>query len=183
MASNVKKYILTSLTLGLIAASGALLIAGANMITRGPIADNEQKAINKGIATIFADGATGTDTPLPEGVSYTYVKTYYAVKDQNDSSLGYALRTEGYNNYGKVSLIIGFNKDCIYKGLSIISNEQSYASQLKSGYLNKIQDGSKTIDDVDVHCGATYGATLVRKMVIEAGDAVKDIKAKEQTNG
>ena len=35
--SNVKKYITTSLTLGLIAAAGALLIAGTNKITEEPI--------------------------------------------------------------------------------------------------------------------------------------------------
>ena len=45
MANNVKKYILTSLTLGLIAGSGALLISGTNMLTKNTIAQNEQNKI------------------------------------------------------------------------------------------------------------------------------------------
>jgi hypothetical protein len=56
-------------------------------------------------------------------------------------------------------------------GLSVVANEQSFASTLKKGYLDVIKDGSQTVDDVDVSCGATYGAKLVRDMVNESEDA------------
>lgn len=175
MASNVKKYILTSVTLGLIAASGALLIAGTNMITKKTIAENEQKSINNGIKTIYGDTAAIKETNAIDGNNYEYVTVRYIVNDENDAPLGYAFRTEGSNNYGKISLIIGFNKECVYKGLSVVTNEQSFASTLKKGYLDIIKDGSKTIDDVSVSCGATYGAKLVRNMVNEAEQAAKDL--------
>ena len=178
MASNAKKYILTAVTLGLIAASGALLIAGANMITRDRIAENEQKSITNGIATIFGDGVSKEECELPtlpDGKEYTYITTCYEVKDADDFIAGYAFRTDGSNNYGKISLIIGFNTGVAYKGLSVIANEQSFASTLKKGYLDKIKDGSKTIHDpeVSVSCGATYGAQLVRAMVQEAEDTAE----------
>lgn len=174
--SNMKKYILTSLTLGLIAASGALLIAGTNMITKDKIAENEQKSINNGIATIFGESChVYEDYDTKE---YQYVNHVYLIEDDTYSSLGphgYAFRTTGSNNYGKISLIIGFDKACIYKGLSVIANEQSFASTLKKGYLDLIDDGEQTIDDVSVSCGATYGAKLVRNMVEEAEKAAKDL--------
>ena len=175
MPSNMKKYILTSITLGVIAASGALLIAGTNMLTRDTIAKNEQKSINSGIAKIFGTSETITnESSLKEGVKYDYVITCYQVNDSNNSLLGYAFRTTGSNNYGKISLIVGFNKDSIYKGLSVVTNEQSFASTLKKNYIDLIKDGNQTINDVDVSCGATYGAKTVRAMVTEAEKALKD---------
>lgn len=170
MANNMKKYILTGVTLGLIAASGALLIAGTNMITRDTIAENEQKSINNGIATIYGEGVKAKEYDLGN-VEYKYITKCYEIRDTEDFISGYAFRTDGSNNYGKVSLIIGFNASVKYMGLSVVANEQSFASTLKKGYLDKIKDGSQTVDDVDVSCGATYGAKLVRDMVNEAEDA------------
>lgn len=170
MANNMKKYILTGVTLGLIAASGALLIAGTNMITRDTIAENEQKSINNGITTIYGEGVKAKEYDLGN-VEYKYITKCYEIRDTEDFISGYAFRTDGSNNYGKVSLIIGFNTGVKYMGLSVVTNEQSFASTLKKGYLDKIKDGSQTVDDVDVSCGATYGAKLVRDMVNEAEDA------------
>jgi len=180
MASNIKKYILTSITLGLIAASGALLIAGANMITRDRIAENEQKSINKGIVTIYGEHSVADEHDLAEGQEYTYITQCYKVRFEEDvdSFKGYAFRTDGSNNYGKISLIIGFDGNQSYVGLSVIANEQSFASTLKKGYLDQIKDGSQTIDDVSVSCGATYGAKLVRAMVEEAQKATDDLLKK-----
>ncbi len=171
MPNNVKKYFLTAVTLGLIAASGALLIAGTNMVTKGTIAENEKKSINNGIVTIFGEGSTANDYSLPEGEDYSYITTCYQVKDDKDLIAGYAFRTDGSNNYGKISLIIGYNTGGLYKGLSVVANEQSFASTLKKGYLDIIKSGEKTVDDVSVSCGATYGAKLVREMVKEAEKA------------
>ena len=173
---NAKKYILTSITLGLIAASGALLIAGTNMITKDRIAENEQKSINNGIVTIFGDPYFSNDDYDVD--NYQYVKHVYVVKNSFSSFItpdGYAFLTTGSNNYGKISLIIGFDSSCVYRGLSVIANEQSFASTLKKGYLDEIKDGNKTVDDVSVSCGATYGAKLVREMVNEAKKAVGDL--------
>ena len=188
--SNMKKYILTAVTLGIIAASGALLIAGTNMITRDRIAQNEKESISKGIASIFEDGEVGAD------FSFDDVKEYYAdskyvehvyeiIKYTNEENPfmyleGLAIKTTGSNNYGKISLIIGFDKDCNYKGLSIISNEQSFASTLKKGYLDKIKDGKETVEGVDVSCGATYGAKLVKAMVEEAKEFTRQFAMKDK---
>lgn len=174
MASNIKKYILTSITLGLIAASGALLIAGTNMITKDRIAENEQKSINSGIAAIFGQGVKANEYDLGES-SFKYITKCYEVKNADDSVSGYAFRTDGSNNYGKISLIIGYDTSIVYKGLSVVVNEQSFASTLKKGYIDLIKDGKQTVDDVSISCGATYGAKLVRDMVNEAKGAITDL--------
>ena len=175
--SNMKKYILTGVTLGLIAASGALLIAGTNMITRDTIAENEQKSINNGIVTIYGENCVADEYALDEDSNYTYITKCYKVRFKEDeySFQGYAFRTDGSNNYGKISLLIGFGNNQSYVGLSVIANEQSFASTLKKGYLDVIKDGNKTVDDVDVSCGATYGAKLVRAMVEEAQKATDEL--------
>ena len=178
--SNAKKYILTSITLGLIAASGALLIAGTNMLTRGPIAKNEEKKINSGIATIF-DGYSNIFVKDQEDIEKTkdnkFVDHIYYVYDGDpedetpDTFVGVAIRTSGSNDYGKISLIIGFTPDAVYKNLSVITNEQSFASTLKNKYLAPLINGERDLQDVS--CGATYGATTVKDMVNNAMDIAK----------
>ena len=55
MANNAKKYIITAVTLGVIAAASAGLIGLTNLFTAKQIALNEQKRIKAGIVEIFAD--------------------------------------------------------------------------------------------------------------------------------
>ena len=169
--ADIKKYALTSITLGLSAASGALLIATTNMFTKEAIAKNEQNKINSGITEIFGNNATVTETNSVDSNVYKFVTIRYVVSD----NLGWAFRTDGFNSYGKVSLIVGFDSNFIYEGLSVITNEQSFATTLNKNYIKVIQDGSKTVDDVSVSCGATYGAKLVRDMINEAKQAAQDL--------
>ena len=74
------------------------------------------------------------------------------------------------NMYGKISLIIGFGADLSYKGVSIVTNEQTYASTLVENYVDPMNEGNR--DYIDVKCGATYGATLIKDMIEEAKEAV-----------
>ena len=174
MPSNMKKYLITAVTLGLIAAGGALLIAGTNMLTKDRIAANEVERINKGFKTIYGVDELSYNTFTIEG-SFEYVNSsYYEINDKNDVSLGFAFRTEGYNSYGKITLIVGFTSEYTYKGLSVVANEQSFASTLNKKYLDPLMEGERELDDVS--CGATYGAKLVRDMVNEAKSAAESLK-------
>ena len=74
--------------------------------------------------------------------------------------------------YGKISLLIGFNLDNQFLSLSIITNEQTYASTLKDNYIDLLNKGERDLDDVS--CGATYGAKLVRDMIKESNQADLD---------
>ena len=176
--ANTKKYLITAITLGLIATGSALLIAGANMITRDKIAANEQKKINEGLASIYdvkVDSLNSNLVELPKDKEFTYVSgSYYEVKNESNEPLGYAFKTNGSNSYGKISLIVGFNKDYVYRGLSVVTNEQSFASTLNKKYLDPLMEGNHDLEDVS--CGATYGAKLVRDMVKDATSAAEYLK-------
>ena len=176
MANNIKKYILTALTLGLIAASGALLIAATNKLTKDKIIQNEQNKINNGILSLYEDypnPSIGNDTDL-SNQDFKYINHIYYIYTSSDARVdpaGYAFRTTGSNMYGKISLIIGYTYEKAFLGLSIITNEQTYASTLVDNYINPLNEGNRELEDVS--CGATYGAKLVRDMVNEANEVIK----------
>ena len=174
MSNDVKKYLITALTLGLIATGSALLIAGTNAVTRDTIAQNEVKQVNKGISNIYGDGAKSVDEQEVKDSNHTYVTTQYVVNNSEDALCGYAFKTTGSNSYGKISLIVGFDNEYVYKNIFVVVNEQSFATTLNKKYLNRLI--KKEIKLTDVSCGATYGAILVRDMVDDATAFVEELK-------
>ena len=172
--SDKKHYIMTSIVLGSIAAASGVLIGVTNLITKDRIVQNEQNKINEGMKAIFKQNTVQFEefTLEQAGITgeYKYVEYMYLVKDESGNELGCAFRTTGSNMYGKISLIAGYAKeDQSFISLSLITNEQTYATTLVDNYINPLNDGSRNVDDVT--CGATYGAKLVRDMVDEAYQA------------
>ena len=171
--SNMKKYLITAITLGTIAMCGGLLIGATNLITKERIAQNEKNKINNGIKDIFGNSASVNKEETIDS-DFQYVTKRYLV-NENDLLTGYAFQTTGSNMYGKISLIIGFTADeCIFKGLSIIVNEQTYATTLVENYINPLNANERDYEDVS--CGATYGASLVRDMIDEASKVANIMK-------
>ena len=167
-----KHYIITSLTLGIIAAASAAIIGGVNLLTRDQIKKNEEKSFNKGIAAIFGERARTHD--FGNQKCLTYVVASYHVHNENDESIGWAVKTEGSNMYGKISLIAGFDYDTKrFMGVYLIKNEQTYASTLVEQYVDPLNNGERQLDEVS--CGATYGATLVKDMIADAQTYVDGI--------
>lgn len=164
-----KHYIMTSITLGAIAAVSAGLIGLANLVTRDKIAKNEYDKTMSGIAAIFGDNAEIEKEYAIEG--YKYSNYVYEIKGGKN----YAFRTTGSNSYGKISLLVGIKDsfvmdadihEFIFTNLFVITNEQSFATTLVDNYIDPLNNGDRDIDDVS--CSATYGAKLVRDMVNEA---------------
>ena len=174
--ADKKHYIITSITLGLIGASSALLIGLTNMLTKEPIAANEKNKINAGIYEIFGKSSLVCEEFDYEADEHKYVKTCYVINNEHDEKQGLAFRTTGSNLYGKITLIIGFDEASHgYKGSYVVVDEQTYASTLEENYIDPLNSGDAVIDDVS--CGATYGAKLMRDMVNEAQEAVKEIES------
>ena len=172
--SNVKKYVLTAITLGLIAMASGLLIGATNLITAERIEKNNQLKIEKGIKEVLQTSDNPYIYEMDNGSldGYKYLDKCYGVQADKDtpSFVGVAFLTSGSNMYGKVSLIIGFGADQSFKGVYFVTNEQTYASTLVENYIDPINAGTREIEDVK--CGATYGATLVKDMINEAKDAL-----------
>ena len=175
---NTKHYIITAVTLGLIGAASAAAIGATNAITRNKIAENEKNKIQSGIAEIFGANSSILEEKELEGEKYTNI--VYTVKMEGVENVQYAFRTDGSNMYGKISLLVGFNDLNQFKGMSIIVNEQTYASTLVENYVNPVKTADNKDTAIDaVKCGATYGATLIREMVNDAKSVVSKINAKE----
>ena len=178
--SNKKKYIMTSITLGAIASISAVLIALSNLATKDKIAQNEIDRINAGITNIFGKNAViSAQKSINEyglTVDTSYISTVYTVKNNENTELGLAFRTTGSNSYGKISLLAGFDKTTkTFMKVSLIINEQSFASTLVDNYVNPLNNGDLNISDKPVNVGATRGAELVQKMVLQAQDAALEI--------
>ena len=179
--SDKKHYVLVSLTLGIIAASSALIISGTNLLTKDKIAQNEKDRVLAGIVEIYGKNAViSAEKDIKEAGltgNYQYVNYVYTIKDNNETQLGYAFRTTGSNSYGKISLLVGFDESTkAFKKMSVVVNEQSYASTLVDGYINPVNAGTAQYDDdATIHCGATYGAKKVREMIDEAKLAAEEL--------
>ena len=182
MSPDKKKYLMTAIILGCIAMSSGLLIGGVHLITKDPIDKNEKNKINNGLSEIFAqkvviEKQSDVTAEQRKENELSYVDHVYYINDENSNSIGRAFKTSGSNSYGKITLIIGFDNNAVYKGLSIIVNEQSFASTLVDEYITPIEEAEdKDRAIADVNCGATYGAKLVRDMINNAEDAFNKIK-------
>ena len=165
-----KHYIITSVTLGLIGAASAALIGLANLATRGQIAKNEVEKTNKGIASIYGEGATAKSEDQIDTLNITNkhdLLTYRYIIEKDGVTTGMAFKTSGYNDYGKISLIVGFAETSHdFIGMFVVVNEQTYASTLVEKYINPVNDGSRDIEDTS--CGATFGAKKVKEMIDQA---------------
>lgn len=169
--SDKKKYVITAITLGAIAAVSGALVGVTNLVTKDRIKQNEINKFNKGIAEIFGENSSVSEHEM--NITYlTYVTDCYKVNDKDNAQIGWAVKTTGSNMYGKISLIAGFNDEKALIGTYLVVDEQTYASTLVKNYINPLNDG----EDVDVHCGATYGAKLVKSMIEEAQGYLSELK-------
>lgn len=163
--ANAKKYILTSITLGAIAASSALLIGLANIITKDQIKKNENAKTKAGLAEIYGSNATYGDAIKIDDKNYSHLICYYPASI-NDELIGNVFKASGKNEYGDITLLVGVSTQNEAGHIYLITNTQSYASTLVNNYVGPYNNGRIDLDDVS--CGATHGAELVRDMVLEA---------------
>ena len=174
MAKNVKKYILTAIILGSIAAIAGGAVALTNLITDKKIKENDKIKLISGIKEIFGDNASIDPDNKKEIDNYKYTVCYYEVTSDTNEFLGYAFKSEGSNMYGKIALISGFDAAThAFKSLSLINNEQTYATTLVDNYVTPLSTNPEKLDDVN--CGATYGAKLVRDMINEASEVASSL--------
>ena len=95
-------------------------------------------------------------------------------KNDPENEIGWAVRTTGSNMYGKISMLVGFDYSSkLFKGIYLITNEQTYATTLVENYVSPLNSGDRQLDDVK--CGATYGATLINEMVTNAQEYIDGI--------
>ena len=166
MPKNVKHYLLTALILGGVAAVSGAAIALTYFATINQININDAKRIEKGLLEIYND-ATFSEPINIEADKDSYLECYYEAK-KDDNLLGYVFRTSGKNDYGKITMLVGISTSYDIGHISLIVNEQSYAQTLVDSFVEPYNHDKKQMNDEDVTCGATFGATLVKNMAEEA---------------
>ncbi len=193
------KNIKISATLGTISLVCALLIALINMVTSPIISSNDKKVELETCKEIFEaydeSKSESKDAKDLENKDSAILKIIYA-KDSSDNVLGTIYKVTGKNAYGTITLMVGINAEKEVCQVEFIENGQSFAStvnnHVSSSYpssestdvhigayskSNSEKVGSLTSDkvsNIDVKCGATYGATLVKDLVLVALNDVKE---------
>lgn len=165
--SNYKSYLKTGLILAAITAICGIMIALLNGVTAPIIEENNYKKEQETLALIF-DGATFENLEIKENDSK--INKVYLAK-VNDEILGYVYLVSGKNAYGTIELMIGISDGSVC-AVEIITNTQSF-SKVVNQFVNDLDNldiNNQNIDDLDVKCGATYGAKLVKELIKVALD-------------
>jgi len=113
-----------------------------------------------------------------EEFNFKYIEKAWRALNGSSDFYGFVFRCSGSNAYGSISIIVGFNKDYSIERVEVVENTESFATTVND-YIKTTYNGDNhvqydDISDIDVACGATYGAKLVRSMLVEAGTASKD---------
>lgn len=194
------KNIKISATLGLISLACAFLIALMNMVTKPIITTHDAETELNTCKQIFAaydeknSNEASKDIKL-DGKDSRIIKIIIAVDGDNEL-LGTIYKVSGKNAYGTITLMVGITADNKVCKVEFIENGQSFASTVNDNVLKyypstpstDVHIGAyskgdtkevgelETLDGVDVKCGATYGATLVKELVQVALDDAKEAK-------
>ena len=186
-----------SATLGMISLVCALLIALVNMLSKPIIEANEKRTELATCQAIFSDydqEKSKEETDLSGRDSR--IKKIIVANDKSGNLLGKIYKVPGNNAYGNITLMVGINKEGNVIHVEFLENGQSYASTVNNhvsanypssestdvhiGAYKKAE--SKDIDElsgsdlaaIDVKCGATFGATLVKELVTVAANDAKE---------
>lgn len=164
MKKYVKRALVSGAVLSLLSGAMALLIVGADFLTRDTIARNAKEKERQGLIKIFGNDADYGEAIEVEGA--TYIEKYWTVSI-DEAEVGRVYRGSGRNGYGEVSLLFGIDNNNGLGRVVALTNTESYGTVLKENYLDPLNEGG-ALDDVS--CGATYGAKLCRFIILEGID-------------
>ena len=190
----MKRYLYVSGILGAIALVCAVLIALMNMLTNPIIKKNNENKISETYTKIYSDYYSNEEVEFTKD-DKSYIKGKVKALDKDGNVLGYIYTTSGKNAYGEVSLMIGITDGNVVD-VEFLTNTESFASTVFShvkgnypssidsvievnpyGSLDTIDIGYLSINEIeaiDIKCGATFGATLVKSMVLAALTEAKE---------
>ena len=190
------KYVKIASVLGAISLFCALIISLFNLLTSPIIKDNNKAKEEETYKELYSeyDSKNSKEIEDLKGVSSDIIKIM-EIHDSNDNILGFVYTVEGKNAYGGISLMVAIEEGPVCKQVAFLSNTESFRDKVENHVKNnypqsesdsitispygeeKIEEVSALSQDdvssIDVKCGATYGATLVKKLVQSALDDAK----------
>lgn len=162
------KYFKTALILTIISGICATLIAGCNWLTAPVIEENARRKKSELYKEIFEEyDFDASPDAITEGFSSEYIVEKLEAFDSSSTKLGYVYTVSGSNAYGNIELLVGINIDGTLEGVKFLTNGQSFNVQTETHVNGSYTSGltSTDVNDIDVNCGATYAAKLVKELV------------------
>lgn len=171
----MKTWFRYPLILGLIAAGSGLLIGVVDHFVDPLIRQHEEERLQDGLREIFEDAEFIEDEEAKADLKdWKYIKEIYKAYPEGKAGhgqvCGYVYESHGRNAYGSIGLLTGIDPSGEIVKVQLIDNGQSFKEEVDT-WIEKDPFAEFDPDDpdnVDTHCGATYGADLVKKMVTEA---------------
>lgn len=163
---SFKKVFLTAFILMMIAGLSGAAIVLLNMVTEPIIAQNEIKVENEKLNEVYSN-AIFVDLKITDG---NILKVCEA-QDEEQNTIGYVYKASGKNAYGSITLIVGINLDGTVRKAVLMQNTESFASTVNDHFEENYRQNDLTeqnINDIDVKCGATYGAKLIKELINDA---------------
>ena len=179
------KYFKISSILAAIALVCALVLAAMDMLTSPIIAKNNKETEKNTIVSIFKDYNEEKSVSVDVPEDNAYILAIVLAKDSSGNELGYVYTVSGKNAYGTIKLMVAIKDNEVIQ-VEFLENGQSFASTVDKhvhanypssekksidvGFTSENQTFEGTLDEsdvanIDVACGATYGAKLVKELV------------------
>lgn len=175
------KYIKCILSLTLICAVMAVMLAAANYITAPIIAQNESAAANDALLVVMPNGEGFATVDLAE---YALPESVNEVYTEKNGGVVVTLTVAGFNPNLKV--MVGVDADGAVTGATCLSSEETlgYEKTYGDSVLGATAD---TVDSIDTVTGATKTTTAYRAAVKDAlstaiivGGGSVDIRSEEE---
>ena len=191
----MKKNILIATILGSIALVCALLIALMNMVTSPIIKDNNSKKELETCQAIFEEYSEDKSETMDLAGSEKHISKKILAKDSSGNVLGYLYTVSDKNAYGVITLMVAIKDEKVYQ-IEFLENGQSFSqnveNHVRSSYpssestdihIGFYSDDSSSVDSIDkdqvngidTSCGATFGAELVKKLVLIALNDTREV--------
>ena len=165
---KILNYLKTALVLTLITAICAALIAIVNIPTSEKIIENAREKKERLCQEIFADySIDASPEAITSGFESEYIVEKIEAYDSSSNFLGYIYTVKGNNSYGAIELLVGISSDGTLVSVEFITNGQSFSSETEAHVNGSYVSGldSTEVNNIDVNCGATYAAKLVKELV------------------
>ena len=180
------KYLKIASVLALIALVCSAIIAGINLATAPVIAKNNEQTEEQTIQKIFKD--YDKEKSSVSATSSENITKKILASDKDGNALGYVYNVTGKNAYGTITLMVAIKDGMLYQ-VEFVTNEQSFASTVEShmrasypssekssieiGFAPQAGEKVNPLDEdavknVDASCGATYGAKLIKELILIA---------------
>lgn len=165
--NTVRKQLPAYAVLCIISLAAAVVLAATNMITRGPIAQHQQEALQAALSAVLpAD--TYEQLTVPEGHDVTGL--YTAVKD--GETVGWCVTASATGYGGDVAVTLGVDQNGVVTGCVV--GDLNFAETAGYGARAKEPDFQAQFIGMDALAGGTFdalsGATVTSEAVRKAAD-------------